>query len=183
MSAGLGLEDDSQVTKVYLPKDPTLVLKQAVSATSALDDRKLQLVAKIMKGVHLAAVAEAMSLGVKVGLNLNQLFEIISKAAGASSMFLDRGPQLLSGKWTSNITVDNVIADLVNLCMTSFKLSANSCQTESMEEANRLKFPLHLTGTALQLFQLASLQGLGSEPDIAVAKLWNGKETIWQGGN
>jgi len=43
-----------------------------------------------------------------------------------------------------------------------------------MEEANKLKFPLHLAGTALQLFQLASMRGLGKEPDIAVARVWDG---------
>jgi 3-hydroxyisobutyrate dehydrogenase len=42
-----------------------------------------------------------------------------------------------------------------------------------MEEANRIKYPLHLAGAALQLFQFASLQGLGKDPDVAVSKIWN----------
>jgi 3-hydroxyisobutyrate dehydrogenase len=114
VSAGFGLEDDAQLPKVYLPKDPTLVLKQASSETIiAADDKKLRLVSQIMEGVHLAAAAEAMSLGAKVGLNLPQLYEIISTAAGASWMFVDRTPQLLSGKWTSKKTVNNVISELV----------------------------------------------------------------------
>jgi 3-hydroxyisobutyrate dehydrogenase-like beta-hydroxyacid dehydrogenase len=51
----------------------------------------------------------------KVGLEPNKLYEIISTAAGTSSMFVNRTPQLLSGKWTSKKTVDEVIAELVSL--------------------------------------------------------------------
>lgn len=161
VSAGFGLEDDSHLTKVYLPSDPDLVFQQASSAnTSAVDDKKVRLVSQIMAGVHVAAAAEAMALGEKVGLDLQQLYEIISTAAGASWMFVDRAPQLLSGKWNSKKTVDNVIAEL----------------TESMEEANRIKYPLHLAGTALQLFQFASYQSLGREPDVAVSKIWNRRD-------
>jgi len=43
-----------------------------------------------------------------------------------------------------------------------------------MEEANRMKYPLHLAGTALQLFQLAALKGFGKEPDLAVSRIWDG---------
>lgn len=116
VSAGLGLIDDAALVGVYLPKDPTLVLKLAASSTTAAeDDKKLKLVSQVMAGVHLAAAAEAMSLGMKVGLEPNKLYEIISTAAGTSSMFVNRTPQLLSGKWTSKKTVDEVIAELVSL--------------------------------------------------------------------
>jgi 3-hydroxyisobutyrate dehydrogenase len=93
-----------------------LVLKQASSAiTDSENSQKVKLVSQTMAGVHLAAAAEAMALGKKVGLDLEQLYEIISTAAGASWMFIDRTPQLLSGKWSSKKTVDNVIAELVGL--------------------------------------------------------------------
>jgi len=167
VSAGYGLEDDAQLTKVYLPKDPSLVLAQAAAATATKDEKKLKLVRQISAGVYLASAAEAMSLGAKVGLELQQLYEIISGAAGSSWMFVDRTPQLLSGKWTAKKTIDEVVKELA----------------ESVEEANRMKFPLHLAGTALQLFQLASLKGLGSEPDVAVSQLWNGADGPWKRGS
>lgn len=47
-------------------------------------------------------------------------------------------------------------------------------QTESMEEANRMKYPLHLAGTALQLFQLAAVRGLGKESDVSIFRVWEG---------
>lgn len=66
-----------------------------------------------MAGVHLAAAAEAMSLGVKVGLEAKKLFEIISTAAGSSAMFVEATMQLLSGVWKEGSSVDDVIAELV----------------------------------------------------------------------
>lgn len=113
MSAGFGLEDDAQLTKVYLPKEPGLVLKQAASGTK--DEGKLKLISQVMAGVHLAAASEAMSLGARVGLDLQQLCEIISTAAGASWMFKDRIPQLLSGNWASTKSVENVISEMVRI--------------------------------------------------------------------
>jgi len=116
VSAGFGLEDDAQLTKVYLPRDHSLVLKQAsTSSNTAEAASKLKLVTQVMAGVHLAAAAEAMSLGMKVGLEPTKLFEIIATAAGTSRMFVERTPQLLSGKWASSKTVNDVIADLVNI--------------------------------------------------------------------
>ena len=113
VSAGFGLIDDSALTTVYLPKDPELVLKQSSAASTSDTDAKLKLVIQAMAGVHLVAAAEAMSLGSKVGLDTNKLYEIISTAAGTSWMFVDRAPQLLSGKWTSNKSIDDVIVELV----------------------------------------------------------------------
>lgn len=46
-------------------------------------------------------------------------------------------------------------------------------QTESIEEASRIKYPLYLAGTALQLFQLATTRGLGKEPDVAISRIWD----------
>jgi len=45
-----------------------------------------------------------------------------------------------------------------------------------MEEANKLKYPLHLAGTALQLFQLAAMRGWGKEPEVAICGLWEGAD-------
>ncbi|KAH7397674.1 NAD binding domain of 6-phosphogluconate dehydrogenase-domain-containing protein [Cadophora sp. MPI-SDFR-AT-0126] len=158
VSAGLGLIDDAALVGVYLPQSPSAILKLASSsATLSPDDLKILLVEKIMAGVHLAAATEAMSLGVKVGLEAKKLFEIISTAAGSSAMFVEATMQLLNGVWKEGSSVDDVIAEL----------------TEAVEQAHKLKYPLHLTGTALQLFELAKLKGLGKEPAIAVSKVWD----------
>jgi hypothetical protein len=107
---------------VYLPSTPDLVLKLATSPSITSDEGyklKLQLVINVMKAVHLASAAEAMSLGMKAGLELNTMFEIIGTAAGSSAMFLNRIPGLLSGKWSTEKTIDEVIAELVCISLIS----------------------------------------------------------------
>ncbi|KAE8452492.1 hypothetical protein EG329_000394 [Mollisiaceae sp. DMI_Dod_QoI] len=161
VGAGLGLVDDANLVGVYLPQDPTAVLKLASSSeTLSADDPRLKVVKQAMAGVHLAAAAEAMCLAARVGLDCQTMFEIISTAAGASKMLVEKTPMWLSGEWTSGKTIDDVVAEL----------------TEAIEEANKLKYPLHLAGTALQLFQLVSMKGLGKEPDVSVARIWDGVE-------
>ncbi|CZT45929.1 related to 3-hydroxyisobutyrate dehydrogenase, mitochondrial precursor [Rhynchosporium secalis] len=161
VSAGLGPIDDAALVGVYLPQSPTEVLKLASSPSNlSADEPKLLLVEKIMAGVHLAAAAEAMSLGRKVGLEPKKLFEIISGAAGSSAMFVEGTMQLLSGVWKEGRSVDDVIAEL----------------TEALEEAHKIRYPLHLTGTALQIFELAKLKGFGKEPAIAVSRVWDSVE-------
>ena len=67
-----------------------------------------------MAGVHLAAAAEAMCLAAKVGLEPETMFKIISTAAGASTMFVQKAPQWLSGSWESGKTADDVVRELVS---------------------------------------------------------------------
>lgn len=116
VGAGLGLADDANLVGVYLPQEPTAILKLA-SSTEPLtaDNAGLKLVKQAMAGVHLAAAAEAMSLAAKVGLDAKTMFEIISTAAGASKQFVGKAPMWLSGEWTSGKTIDDVLAELVSL--------------------------------------------------------------------
>ncbi|QSZ37555.1 hypothetical protein DSL72_008653 [Monilinia vaccinii-corymbosi] len=156
--SGFGLEDDSGLVRAYIPTQPSLVFEQATAATAISgQDPRLTLVEDILAGVHLVAAIEAMSFGQAIGLESEMLYGIVRGAAGASTMFVDRIPALLSGKCTSKVTINNIIARL-NL---------------AIEEASRVKYPLHLTASALQLLQLASARGLGDEPDVAIAKIWD----------
>ncbi|KAA8574948.1 hypothetical protein MFRU_002g03990 [Monilinia fructicola] len=156
--SGFGLEDDSGLVRAYIPTQPSLVFEQTTAATAVSGhDPRLKLVEDILSGVHLVAAIEAMAFGQAIGLDTEMLYDIVKGAAGASTIFVERVPALLSGKCTSKVTINNIIARL-NL---------------AIEEASRVKYPLHLTATALQILQLASARGLGDEPDIAVAKIWD----------
>ena len=114
VSAGFGLEDDSHIIKVYNPKQPSLVLDQASVPEPDDQSHKLKLVGSAMAAVHIVAAMEAMSLGVKVGLEPHKLFDIIATAAGTSPMFTTRVPQLLSGKWTLDKSINDVIKELAS---------------------------------------------------------------------
>ncbi|PQE28055.1 hypothetical protein CJF32_00005815 [Rutstroemia sp. NJR-2017a WRK4] len=157
--AGYGLEDDSGLLRVYLPSKDGLVYEQATAPNTSSDDPKLKLVEDILAGVHLAAAVEAMVFGKKIGLDPELLYEIVKGAAGASAMFTEKVPAMISGKSNSQGSIKEVVAKL----------------KVAVEEASRLKYPLHLTATALQLFQLAAATGSADDPDVSIAKIWDSR--------
>ncbi|KAL8684385.1 MAG: hypothetical protein Q9218_008314, partial [Villophora microphyllina] len=53
----------------------------------------------LMIGVHLAAVAEAMSFCERLGIDTDLMFDIVSNAAGASRMFVKAFGAMQKGGW------------------------------------------------------------------------------------
>lgn len=79
-----------------------------------------------MKAVNLAVAAEALSLGKKVGLDQQQLYDIIKGAAGGSWVFQNRVPDLISGSWRqekSGKSVSQVVNDLVSYFISIYSIS------------------------------------------------------------
>lgn len=72
------------------------------------------MVENLLKGINLATACEAMSLGKKVGLDAQTLYEIIKDAAGGSWVFQHQVPQLISGKWSTGKSVSDVVGELVS---------------------------------------------------------------------
>jgi 3-hydroxyisobutyrate dehydrogenase len=173
--AGYGLEDDSGLLRVYLPSKDGLVYKQATAPSTSTDDPKLKLVEDILVGVHLAAAVEAMVFGKKIGLDPDLLYEIVKGAAGVSAMFTEKVPAMIAGKSTSQGSIKEVVTKLVSSTYTSlrYKYLLIVSQKVAVEEASRLKYPLHLTATALQLFQLAAATGSADDPDVSIARIWD----------
>ncbi|MEO8133970.1 MAG: L-threonate dehydrogenase, partial [Betaproteobacteria bacterium] len=60
----------------------------------------VKMVNQLLAGVHIAAAAEAMALGIRAGADPEQLFEVISHSAGSSWMFQNRVPHILAGDYT-----------------------------------------------------------------------------------
>ena len=67
---------------------------------------------QLLAGVHIAAAAEAMALGMKAGVDAKTLFEVISNSAGASWMFNDRVPHVLDGDFSPRSAVNIFVKDL-----------------------------------------------------------------------
>ena len=111
---------------------------------------------QLLAGVHIAAAAEAMALGIRAGADAEQLFDVISGAAGASWMFNNRVPHILAGDYTPLSAVDIFIKDLGIV----------------LETGKSLTFPLPLSAAAHQQFLAAGAAGLGREDDSAVIKVF-----------
>jgi putative dehydrogenase len=56
----------------------------------------VKMVHQLLAGVHIVCAAEALALAAKAGLDVEQMYNIVNGAAGASWMFTDRGKRMMS---------------------------------------------------------------------------------------
>ena len=118
----------------------------------------VKMINQLLAGVHIAAAAEAMALGIKAGADPDALFEVISNSAGSSWMFQNRVPHILAGDYTPHSAVNIFIKDLGIV----------------LDSARKHSFPLPLTATAHQMYLSAASAGHGGEDDAAVIKIFPG---------
>lgn len=121
---------------------------------------KMKIVHQLLAGVHIAAAAEAMALGLREGVNPKALYEVITNSAGNSWMFGNRMAHVLAGDYTPLSSVDIFVKDLGLV----------------LDLARSSKFPLPLASTAHQMFMQASSAGHAKEDDSAVIKIFPGIE-------
>jgi L-threonate 2-dehydrogenase len=121
---------------------------------------KVKIINQLLAGVHIAAAAEAMALGLREGVDAAALYEVITHSAGNSWMFENRMAHVLAGDYTPLSAVDIFVKDLGLV----------------LDTARATKFPLPLSATAHQMFMQASSAGHGREDDAAVIKIFPGIE-------
>lgn len=119
---------------------------------------KVKIINQLLAGVHIAAAAEAMALGLREGVDPAALYEVITHSAGNSWMFENRMAHVLSGDYTPLSAVDIFVKDLGLV----------------LDMARASKFPLPLSSTAHQMFMQASSAGFAREDDSAVIKIFPG---------
>ena len=117
---------------------------------------KVKMINQLLAGVHIAASAEAMALGIRAGVDPNVLYEVICNSAGSSWMFQNRVPHILAGDYTPLSAVNIFIKDLGIV----------------VDSARKNVFPVPLTSTAHQMFIMAGARGHGMEDDSAVVKIF-----------
>jgi putative dehydrogenase len=117
---------------------------------------KVKMINQLLAGVHITAMAEAMALGIRTGVDPRGLYEVISNSAGSSWMFQNRVPHILAGDYAPLSAVNIFVKDLGIV----------------LDSARRLTFPLPLTASAHQMFLATSAHGHGHEDDSAVIKLF-----------
>jgi 3-hydroxyisobutyrate dehydrogenase len=119
---------------------------------------KVKIINQLLAGVHIAAAAEAMALGLREGVDPAALYEVITHSAGNSWMFENRMAHVLAGDYTPLSAVDIFVKDLGLV----------------LDTARASKFPLPLSSTAHQMFMQASTAGHAKEDDSAVIKIFPG---------
>ncbi len=116
----------------------------------------MKAVNQMLAGVHIAAMAEALTFAMTQGIAPAEFLNVISKCAGTSWMLENRAPHIIAGDYTPHSSVDIWPKDLGIV----------------LDIAKGAKFAAPITAAALQQFLAASGSGLGREDDAAVAKVY-----------
>ena len=116
----------------------------------------MKAVNQLLAGVHIATMAEALTLGMTQGVSPEKFVEVISQCAGTSWMLENRAPHIVAGDYTPLSQVNIWPKDLGIV----------------LDIAKSASFSAPITAAALQQFLAAAGMGLGREDDAAVAKVY-----------
>lgn len=114
---------------------------------------KMKFVANLLVSIHNVATAEAFTLGMKAGLDPQQILEVVGAGAGVSRVFQLRGPMMVENKYDD----------------ASMKLDVWQKDVKVIGDfAAKLGCPTPLFSAALPIYAAAMAQGRGLEDTAAV---------------
>jgi 3-hydroxyisobutyrate dehydrogenase len=116
----------------------------------------MKAVNQMLAGVHIAAMAEAITFAISQGIEPRTFMRVIPACAGTSWMLENRAPHVVAGDYTPHSAVDIWPKDLGIV----------------LDVARASRFAAPITAVALQQFVCAAGMGLGREDDAAVAKVY-----------
>eukprot|EP00252_Welwitschia_mirabilis_P022123 TRINITY_DN5892_c0_g1_i1.p1 TRINITY_DN5892_c0_g1~~TRINITY_DN5892_c0_g1_i1.p1 ORF type:complete len:1072 (-),score=299.13 TRINITY_DN5892_c0_g1_i1:548-3667(-) len=163
-----GVVKAAQGSLTIMASGTTEALTRAGTVLSALSEKlyiieggassgsSVKMINQLLAGVHIAAAAEAMAFGARLGLNTKNLFDIISNSDGNSWMFGNRVPHMLENDYAPYSAVDIFVKDLGIV----------------LQESKELKVPLYISACAHQQFLLGSAAGWGRCDDASVVKIF-----------
>lgn len=126
---------------------------------------KMKYIANLLVTIHNLSTAEAFVLGRKAGLDLEQMFAVISDGVGASRVFDVRGPMMLEGRYTPpQATVRMFMKDLSVIS----------------EFAAQVGAPTPLFSAAGAYYNAAMGQGLGEHDPAALFAVLEGLAGVEQ---
>ena len=131
--------------------EKVFTLGDAAGAGSAM-----KAVNQLLAGVHIAAMAEALTFGLSQGVSAEKFVEVIPECAGTSWMLENRAPHIVTGDYTPHSSVNIWPKDLGIV----------------LDIARGAGFEAPVTEAALAQFVEAAAMGLGGEDDAAVAKVY-----------
>lgn len=116
----------------------------------------MKAVNQLLAGVHIAAMAEALTFGISQGVDPETFVSVISKCAGTSWMLENRAPHIVAGDYTPHSQINIWPKDL-GIVLDAAKASG---------------FDAPITTIALDQYKKAVDMGLGREDDAAIAKVY-----------
>jgi len=117
----------------------------------------VKLVNNAISHVTMAAISEAVSLGVKAGAKAKILYDVISKSSGNSDIFQRRFvSRILNRDFKAGMSVELAYKDSELVC----------------EMGRDLKIPMYVTNTAHSIYEWARAEGLGEKDYASIILLW-----------
>jgi 3-hydroxyisobutyrate dehydrogenase len=116
----------------------------------------MKLVNNMLVQVNTVAVAEALVLGIKAGLDAKTIYEVVRASTGNSFAWEMRVPRILARDFSPGGTVDISFKD----------------QELETAFAKQLGVPVLLANVTQQVYQMARAAGLGKEDGSAVVKIF-----------
>lgn len=116
----------------------------------------VKMVNQLLAGVHVAAAAEALALGIRAGADPRTLYDVISVSAGNSWMWQNRVPHILDADDQPQSSANIFVKDLGIV----------------LDQARALTFPLPLAACAHQQFLATAAAGFGGKDDSSVIRVF-----------
>lgn len=115
----------------------------------------VKLINQLLVYTHLAVTAEAMAMGAAAGVDLEQVYELLTTGAGRSEIFVSRAGAVVDGSMKTGGTLQ--------IAQKDFPLV--------LEAARELGVPLGTGSAAFQLVQWARTLGVGDRDDAYLIKM------------
>jgi 3-hydroxyisobutyrate dehydrogenase len=116
----------------------------------------MKLVNNMLVQVNTVAVAEALVLGIKAGLDPQMIYDVVRVSTGASAAWELRVPRILNDDFEPGGTIDISYKD----------------QELETAFAKRLGVPLLLANVTQQVYQMARARGLNKQDGAAIIKVF-----------
>jgi 3-hydroxyisobutyrate dehydrogenase len=116
----------------------------------------MKLINNMLGQIQTVAIAEAMVLGKKAGLDPKKIYEVVSASTGNSVQFQNRVPRILARNFKPGGTLDISFKD----------------QELETAFAKRLGVPLFLANVSQQVYQMGRASGLSKEDGSSLVKVY-----------
>lgn len=117
----------------------------------------VKMINNYLMGCNMAAAAEALVLGNKIGLELDTMYNIIQSSSGRSFIVENKIPNFIKKRsFDGGFAVDLEYKDL----------------GLAVESAKKLNMPIPMGSMAVQVFEMARAKGYGKEDVTALLKVW-----------